>query len=84
MFYGARLAQYESEEVLGSRTATTQSRSAFGARHFQPHMTVLEPSKGDPSDLTPMGTSLRGTLSNLTFDEFLIDVKQRGGMIQNW
>jgi hypothetical protein len=82
--FRARLVRHESKEVLGSRPSTTRNRSAFGAPHFQPHMTVLEPGNGAPLDLTPMGTRFRGTLSDLTFDEFVIDITQRGCRLQNW
>jgi ABC-type uncharacterized transport system permease subunit len=82
--FRARLVQHESKEVLSSRASTTRNRSAFGAPRFQPHMTVLEPGNGAPLDLTPMGARFRGTLSDITFDEFVIDISQRGRRIQNW
>jgi hypothetical protein len=82
--FRARLVRHESKEVLGSRASTSRNRSAFGAPRFQPHMTVLEPDNGAPLDLTPMGTRFRGTLSDLTFDEFVIDITQRGRRFQNW
>lgn len=79
-----RLIQHESTEVLGNRASTTRNRSAFGAPRFQPHMTVLEPGNGAPLDLTPMGARFRETLSDFTFDQFVIDVRQRGRRIQSW
>jgi hypothetical protein len=82
--FRARLVQHESAEVLGSRASTTRNRSAFGPPRFQPHMTVLEPGNGAPPDLTPLGTRFRETLSDLTFDEFVIDISQRARRIQNW
>lgn len=82
--FRARLVRYESKEVLGSRLSSTRNRSAFGAPHFQPHMTVLEPGNGVSFDLTPMGTRFRETLNDLTFDRFIIDITRRGRGLQNW
>ncbi len=82
--FRARLVQHESKELLGSRASTTRNRSAFGAPRFQPHMTVLERGNGAPLDLTPIGTRFRGTLSCLTFDEFVIDISHISQRIQNW
>ena len=69
-----RLIQFESEEVRGHRGPSTRNRSAFGARHFQPHMTVLEAGSGVDRDLTPIGLHFRQVLGNLTFNKFVIDI----------
>ena len=82
--FRTRLVQHESKEVLGNRAPSTRNRSAFGVPRFQPHMTVLEPGNGASHDLTPMGIRFRGTLVDLTFDEFVIDIRQRGRPIQKW
>jgi hypothetical protein len=36
-----QLLEYETPKVLGQRKPSTARRNAFGARHFQPHVTVL-------------------------------------------
>lgn len=38
----ARLYTYETPELLGDRRASDHRRNAFGARHFQPHITLLK------------------------------------------
>ena len=72
-----RLLKYETPEVLGSRRASTHRTNAFGARSFQPHMTVLRAGSGVDHDLTALGNPFREHVGDLTFDRFEIDVVRR-------
>lgn len=75
--YRARLLQFETRQVLKGRTASTHVRNAFGARHFQPHMTLLKPGSGVDGSLTSLGERFRASVGTLTFDRFLVDVVRR-------
>ena len=72
-----RLLQYETPAVLGRRLPSTYTRSAFGARSFQPHMAILRAGSGVHQDLTPLGLSFREEIGDLTFDRFQIEVACR-------
>jgi hypothetical protein len=84
MEYRNRLIQYESKEVLGELSSSTRNRSAFGAPHFQPHMTVLEAGNGIDRDLTPIGTRFRETLGNLSFNRFAVEIIEKDYRLENW
>lgn len=77
--YRERLLNYETERVLGRRSPSTHRRSAFGARHFQPHMAVLRAGSKVDRDLKTIGIPFRQALGNLTFDRFAIEVVTRPG-----
>jgi hypothetical protein len=72
-----RLLKYETQDVLGSRRQSTHKTNAFGARSFQPHMTLLRAGNGVHHDLTTLGTPFRDNVGDLTFDRFEIDVVRR-------
>lgn len=69
-----RLLRFETPRVLGSRLPSTRSRSAFGARAFQPHISLIRPGSGIDSDLRPMGVEFRSAFESIIFDRFLIKV----------
>jgi hypothetical protein len=81
--YRNRLLEYETSEVLGKRSPSTHRRNAFGARYFQPHMTLLRAGSSIDRDLTTVGTLFRKALGNLTFDKFSIDVVNRTAIKEN-
>lgn len=70
--FRTRLISLETPSVLGSRRPSTKSRNAFGARVFQPHMTLLLPGSGVGSDLTTIGNAFRAAFDLLTFDRFVV------------
>jgi hypothetical protein len=72
-----RLFQHETRQVLGTRAPSTDLRSAFGARSFQPHMALLRAGSGIERNLTPLGAAFRSALSELTFDRFEVDIVRR-------
>ena len=41
----------ETTEVTKNRKATTDWTNAFGARHYQPHIKLLQPGSGVDRDL---------------------------------
>lgn len=75
--YRDRLLQYETRRLLGKRSPSTHSSNAFGARNFQPHMSVLRGGSGVDRDLKIIGDQFRASLGNLTFDTFLIDIVRK-------
>ena len=63
------------------RRPSTRKRNAFGARHFQPHMTILRAGSGIDRNLKRIGDPFREALGDLLFDRFVIDVARRGSGI---
>lgn len=76
MQYRNRLLEYETPDVLGSRKASDHRRNAFGARHFQPHMTLLMAGSGVCRDLKEIGEPFRQVMGMLRFDRFEIKINQ--------
>jgi hypothetical protein len=56
--FRGRIIEHETPELLGSRSPSTRNRSAFGARNFQPHMTVLERGNGASALPYPAGCAV--------------------------
>ncbi|MBC5794865.1 hypothetical protein H5968_06820 [Sphaerospermopsis sp. LEGE 00249] len=73
--FRARLTKLETKRVLGARLPSSHNRNAFGARHFQPHMTLLWAGSGIDHDLTKIGVPFRKMLGTLKFDKFSIEIK---------
>ena len=69
--------QLETDEVIGNRTATTASKSCFGARHYQPHIKLLRPGSGINRDLTEIGRIFRSEIERIEFDKFKIKFKDK-------
>ncbi|MBX3452711.1 MAG: hypothetical protein KF777_24460 [Planctomycetaceae bacterium] len=67
-----RFLRYETPKVLGSREPSTRRASAFGARHFQPHITLLRAGAWKDPDLAPLGKRLREHVQSLTFDRLVV------------
>lgn len=74
--YRGRLIAYETKRILGARQPSSNSRNAFGARSFQPHISLLKSGTGVDRDLTMMGDAFRDAISKISFDKFSIRVKQ--------
>lgn len=72
-----QLIEHETPQILGKRTRSTNKTNAFGARHYQPHMTLIRPGNGIHHDLTRIGIPFREIIGDLTFDRFQIDVIQK-------
>jgi hypothetical protein len=72
-----KLIEYETPAVLGTRRASDHRRNAFGARHFQAHMSLLRSGSGINRDLTVIGKRFRDQVGDLVFDRFIIDVSPR-------
>jgi hypothetical protein len=65
---------YELEDVIRSpeRIPSRDRQSAFGARSYQPHVTLLLPGSGIDPNLTTAGEIFRNKISHLTFDQFVV------------
>jgi hypothetical protein len=71
-----RLIELETPQVLGSRERSTMTSSAFGARNYQPHVTLVKPGSGLADPLAPIAIRFREAgLETLDFDRF--EIKQR-------
>lgn len=68
--------RHETPDVLGSRAPSSRRRNAFGARHFQPHITVLRPGSLVDRDLTKPGAKLREVIDEVVFDRLVIRCRQ--------
>ena len=68
------LTRFETPEIIGDRSPSSRKKSAFGARHFQPHMSLLKPGSGIESDLTIVGKLFREKMGDLIFDKYKIDI----------
>lgn len=67
----SRFYRLETVEVLGSRKPSSHTRNAFGARYFQPHITLLRPG-GTDRDLAEIGAQFRETISPIRLDRFVV------------
>ncbi|HVU54334.1 MAG TPA: hypothetical protein VHD83_04730 [Puia sp.] len=74
--YRNRLAIHETKRILGHRKPSSNSRNAFGARHFQPHISLLKAGTNVDDDLTIIGNAFRDSIHSINFDRFLIRVKK--------
>jgi hypothetical protein len=74
MAYRQRLFSHESIAVLGRRRPSNHRRNAFGARHFQAHVSLLKPGSGIDRDLTKLGSPFRDYIGDLVFDKLIVDV----------
>jgi hypothetical protein len=77
--YRQRLLTQETPTVLGRRPPSGRWKNAFGARHFQPHVTLLRRGSGIDGDLTILGRLFRNHLKNLVFDRFVVDITAEPG-----
>ena len=75
--YRQRLLEHETYKVIGSRQPSTSKLNTFGARYFQPHISLLKASSGIDRDLTKPGKSFRDRFDHFTFDRFVIDIIER-------
>lgn len=71
----ASVYRLETEETVRGRTPTDAKRNAFGARHFQPHVTLIKRGGTVDRDLTKLGTIFRAELQEIEFDLFRIEVR---------
>lgn len=71
----SRFYELETTEVLGIRTPSNHSRSAFGSHHFQPHVTLVRPGNGVERDLSKLGDAFRAAISPIRFDRFVVSCR---------
>jgi hypothetical protein len=72
--FRSRLLEYESNQVLGKRNPSTHNRSAFGARNFQPHMSLLKPGSVLDDNIKEIAAEFRKEFETLKFDRFVTDI----------
>lgn len=72
-----RYYAFETTEVIGIRAPSNRRRSAFGARHFQPHISVLRPGSVTDTDLSVLGQAIRGRIDRIEFDKLVVSCRSR-------
>lgn len=75
------LYERETKELIGSRKRTTAWTSCFGARHYQPHITLLYPKSGVEDDLSNLGKVFRDEILTIDFDRFEIVIRDRKDLV---
>ncbi len=61
--------KYESNYI--KRSNTTDWKSAFGSRHYQPHIKLLKPGTLINDDLTLIGNEFRNSIKKIEFSKFV-------------
>ena len=69
-----RVCYYETSEIIGSRQPSGRQNNAFGARQYQPHMTLLRRGAIFEADLSEIGAAFRNAFQYIRFDTFIIKV----------
>jgi hypothetical protein len=64
--------EHETTKVLGKRKPSTKSRNAFGAKSFQPHISLLHRHNGIIDNLTVVGEMFREFVPEIYFDKFVV------------
>jgi hypothetical protein len=72
-----RLLKYETREATGCSRRSTTKQNAFGAKMFQPHMTLMLPGNGLSANLTIMGAAFRARFREFVFQRFMVEIKSR-------
>lgn len=62
---------HEDKKVLGRRKPSTHSKNAFGARNYQPHITILLKHSGIQRTLTEVGENFRNSIETIEFDKLI-------------
>jgi hypothetical protein len=70
-----RLCWYETAEVVGTRRSSDRNYNAFGARYYQPHLTLLLPGTHIERDLREIGNAFRQHFQWVRFDTFRIELR---------
>ena len=70
--FRSRFFPLETLDVIGVRKPSSPVRNAFGARHFQPHVTLIRPHNGLNPDLKEIGSAFRAALVGIKFDRFVV------------
>lgn len=70
--FRSRFFPLETLDVIGVGQPSDHKRNAFGARHFQPHVTLIRPNNGLNRDLKEIGTAFRSALAAIRFDRFVV------------
>ena len=68
--YRQRMRILETPQVLGSRKPSSSKTSAFGAFHFQAHMTLVRIGGFGGDDLYDLGFAFRSEIGTLRFNRF--------------
>jgi hypothetical protein len=74
--YRNLLLMHESSRVLGIRKPSSNTRNAFGARNFQPHISFLKAGSGVKKNLTEIGENFRNTIQEIYFDKFIVQKRR--------
>ena len=70
------LYRLETHTVAGNQTSTTAWKNGFGARRYQPHITLLHSGSKIDSDLTKIGEIFRSEIDFIEFDRFQVRTRR--------
>jgi hypothetical protein len=70
--FRSRFYPLETMDAIGVRRPSNHVRNAFGARHFQPHVTLIRPNNGLNCDLKEIGAAFRIALVGIKFDRLVV------------
>lgn len=73
----ANFYAFETPAVLEGRRASTNTRNAFGARNYQPHITLLKKGCRIEGSLRNLGEQFRMSMTQLRLDRFVIRTRAR-------
>ena len=73
-----RFFRFETPAILRNRKASSAWRSSFGARNYQPHVTMLRPGNGLGQDLSGLGELFRRRIPWIEFDQFEVKTAESG------
>ena len=69
--------QFETSEIVGSRSRTTSWTNCFGSRHFQPHIQLLRPWSKIQNELSEVGRAFRSEIKEIQLDRFVVEERIR-------
>lgn len=75
----AQFYSHETPRVLGDRLPSSKRRSAFGAHHYQPHISVLRPGGWPGGELSEIGGKLRAMIDEILFDKLVVCCRRAAG-----
>ena len=79
--FRSRFFQFETPAILGNRKASSAWGSSFGARNYQPHVTMVRPGNGLGRNLNEIGELFRERVPWIEFDQLEVTVSEpRYGM----
>jgi len=68
----SQFTELETPQILGNWKPSSNKHNAFGARNFQPHITLLRQNNNIPDDLSNIGIAFRETIQQINFSHYSV------------